>query len=112
MRALISLIIGLIVVMFSLSMGGVLAADEDPAEPPVEDPEDPADPVEELDETGDGDSEFEDGDTGIIDGCEGEIYSTPEAARAAADAQGTDFHEHYKEDGTVYYMLNPTEPIA
>ena len=108
MRAFVSLIISLIVVMFSLSMGGVLAADEEPADPPVEEPRDP---VEELDET-DYDSELEDGDTGIIDGCEGEVYLTPEAARAAADAKGTDFHEHQMEDGTVYYMLNETEPIA
>ena len=109
MRAFVSLIIGLIVVMFSLSMGGVLAADEEPVDSPVEEPGDPA---EEPGETDDGDSVLEDGDTGIIDGCEGEVYLTPEAARSAADAKGTDFHEHQMEDGTVYYMLNETEPVA
>ena len=85
--------------MFSLTMSGVLAAEEDPAETPEE-------PIEAPEEPDGEDSEFEDGDTGIIDGCEGEIYSTHEAAAAAAAAKGTEFHEHQKEDGTVYYMLN------
>ena len=41
---------------------------------------------------------------GKIDGCEGEIYSTHEAATEAAEAKGTSFHEH-QEAGTTYYML-------
>ena len=41
---------------------------------------------------------------GKIDGCEGEIYSTHEAAAEAAEAKGTSFHEH-QEAGTTYYML-------
>ena len=41
---------------------------------------------------------------GKIDGCEGEIYSTHEAAAEAAEAKGTSFHEH-QEAGMTYYML-------
>ena len=81
-------------VMFSLLVGGVSALSEDPADAPIEAPAEPAGE----------DQAFEDGETGKIDGCEGEIYSTPEAAAEAAEAKGTDFHEHQKA-GTTYYML-------
>ncbi len=103
MRILISLVVAFIVAMFSLTMTGVLAAEEDPVDTPIETPEEPIEAPEESDGEN---PEFEDGDTGIIDGCEGEIYSTHEAAAAAAAAKGTEFHEHQKEDGTIYYMLN------
>ena len=103
MRILISLVVAFIIAMFSLTMTGVLAAEEDPVDTPIETPEEPIEAPEESDGEN---PEFEDGDTGIIDGCEGEIYSTHEAAAAAAAAKGTEFHEHQKEDGTIYYMLN------
>ena len=81
--------------VFSLSMGGVSAHSEDPANAPIEALADPAGE----------DRAFEDGEMGKIDGCEGEIYSTHEAAAEAAEAKGTDFHEH-QEAGTTYYMLS------
>ena len=71
--------------MFSLTMSGVLAAEEDPAETPEE-------PIEAPEEPDGEDSEFEDGDTGIIDGCEGEISSTHEAAAAALHESLDHFH--------------------
>ena len=95
--------------MFSLLADGVSALSEDPADAPIEAPaepgEDPADaPIEAPAEPAGEDQAFEDGETGKIDGCEGEVYSTPEAAAEAAEAKGTDFHEHQKA-GTTYYML-------
>ena len=51
-----------------------------------------------------------------MDGCEGTVYLTPEAAMEAAIAAGMNlddpgnipfpYHEHISEDGTTYYMLN------
>jgi hypothetical protein len=93
-RILISLVAALTLAVFPLSVDGVSALSEDPADAPIEAP---ADPAEE-------DRAFEDGEMGKIDGCEGEIYSTHEEAAEAAEAKGTDFHEH-QEAGTTYYML-------
>ena len=95
MRILVSLVAALTLAVFSLSVGGVSALSEDPADAPIEAP---ADPARE-------DRAFEDGEMGKIDGCEGEIYSTHEAAAEAAEAKGTSFHEH-QEAGTTYYMLS------
>jgi len=115
-RILVSLVVALTLVMFSLLVGGVSALSEDPVDAPIEAPAEPAgegqafeeDPVDApieapAEPAGEGQA-FEDGETGKIDGCEGEIYSTPEAAAEAAEAKGTDFHEHQKA-GTTYYML-------
>jgi hypothetical protein len=98
MRVLLSLIVVSTLGIVLFSVGSVSAYDEDPADTPVEVP----------DETDSEDSEFEDGDTGIIDDCEGELYSTPEAAAEAAATKGMDFHEHLK-NGTTYYMLHHPE---
>ena len=95
MRILVSLVAALTLAVFSLSVGGVSALSEDPADAPSEAPADP----------GGEDRAFEDGEMGKIDGCEGEIYSTHEAAAEAAEAKGTSFHEH-QEAGTTYYMLS------
>ena len=56
------------------------------------------------------------GDYVNMDGCEGTVYLTPEAAKEAAIAAGMNlddpgnipfpYHEHISEDGTTYYMLN------
>ena len=94
MRILVSLVAALTLAVFSLSVGGVSALSEDPADAPSEAPADP----------GGEDRAFEDGEMGKIDGCEGEIYSTHEAAAEAAEAKGTSFHEH-QEAGMTYYML-------
>ncbi|MEE3211159.1 MAG: hypothetical protein VX287_01905 [Actinomycetota bacterium] len=94
MRILVSLVAAFTLAVFSLSVGGVSALSEDPADAPSEAPADPAGE----------DRAFEDGEMGKIDGCEGEIYSTHEAAAEAAEAKGTSFHEH-QEAGTTYYML-------
>ena len=94
MRILVSLVATLTLAVFSLSVGGVSALSEDPADAPSEAPADPAGE----------DRAFEDGEMGKIDGCEGEIYSTHEAAAEAAEAKGTSFHEH-QQAGTTYYML-------
>ena len=94
MRILVSLVAAFTLAVFSLSVGGVSALSEDPADAPSEAPADPAGE----------DRAFEDGEMGKIDGCEGEIYSTHEAAAEAAEAKGTGFHEH-QEAGTTYYML-------
>jgi hypothetical protein len=93
-RILVSLVAAFTLAVFSLSVGGVSALSEDPADAPSEAPADP----------GGEDRAFEDGEMGKIDGCEGEIYSTHEAAAEAAEAKGTSFHEH-QEAGTTYYML-------
>tara|TARA_B110000014_G_scaffold258703_1_gene245235 strand:+ start:154 stop:441 length:288 start_codon:yes stop_codon:yes gene_type:complete len=93
-RILVSLVAAFTLAVFSLSVGGVSALSEDPADAPSEAPADPAGE----------DRAFEDGEMGKIDGCEGEIYSTHEAATEAAEAKGTSFHEH-QEAGTTYYML-------
>ena len=94
MRILVSLVAAFTLAVFSLSVGGVSALSEDPADYPIQTPAEP-----------DGeDRAFEDGEIGKIDGCEGEIYSTHEAAAEAAEATGTDFHKH-QEAGTTYYML-------
>ncbi len=95
MRILVALVAAFTLAVFSLSVGGVSALSEDPADAPSEAPAEPAgeDPA------------FEDGEMGKIDGCEGEIYSTHEAAAEAAEAKGTSFHEH-QEAGTTYYMLS------
>ena len=95
MRILVSLVAAFTLAVFSLSVGGVSALSEDPADAPSEAPADP----------GGEDRAFEDGEMGKIDGCEGEIYSTHEAAAEAAEAKGTSFHEH-QEAGTTYYMLS------
>ena len=95
MRILVSLVAAFTLAVFSLSVGGVSALSEDPADAPSEAPADPAGE----------DRAFEDGEMGKIDGCEGEIYSTHEAAAEAAEAKGTGFHEH-QEAGTTYYMLS------
>ena len=94
MRILVSLVAAFTLAVFSLSVGGVSALSEDPADAPSEAPADPAGE----------DRAFEDGEMGKIDGCEGEIYSTHEAAAEAAEAKGTSFHEH-QEAGMTYYML-------
>ena len=94
MRILVSLVAAFTLAVFSLSVGGVSALSEDPADAPSEAPADP----------GGEDRAFEDGEMGKIDGCEGEIYSTHEAAAEAAEAKGTSFHEH-QEAGMTYYML-------
>ena len=94
MRILVSLVAAFTLAVFSLSVGGVSALSEDPADAPSEAPADPAGE----------DRAFEDGEMGKIDGCEGEIYSTHEAAAEAAEAKGASFHEH-QEAGTTYYML-------
>ena len=95
MRILVSLVATLTLAVFSLSVGGVSALSEDPADAPIEALAEPAGE----------DQALEDGEMGKIDGCEGEIYSTHEAAAEAAEAKGTSFHEH-QEAGTTYYMLN------
>jgi hypothetical protein len=94
-RILVSLVAALTLAVFSLSVGGVSALSEDPADAPIEAPADPAGE----------DRAFEDGEMRKIDGCEGEIYSTHEAAAEAAEAKGTGFHEH-QEAGTTYYMIS------
>ncbi len=94
MRTFISLIAALSVVIFAISMSSVSALEGDSEEVPVEEP------VEQEDGEN---PEFEDGDTGVIDDCEGEIYLTPEAAEAASPSG--QFHEHQVE-GKTYYMLD------
>ena len=95
MRILVSVVAACTLGIVLLSTGSVSAFEEEPTEDPVEDP------VEE-------DDEFEDGDTGIIEDCEGEIYTSFEAVAEASLAKGMDFHEHHT-DGKTYYMLHDEE---
>ena len=101
MRTIISLVVALSVVIFAISMSSVSALEGDSEEVPVEEP------VEQEDGEN---PEFEDGDTVIIDECEGEIYLTPEAAEAASPSG--QFHEHQVQGKTYYMIDEETEEVS
>lgn len=106
MRLLVTFGLACIMALFSLSIGGVLSAQE----------QDVPEEIVETPVTDNQDDSFGDGDYVNMDGCEGTVYLTPEAAMEAAIAAGMNlddpgnipfpYHEHISEDVTTNYMLN------